>query len=73
MERNEDAVVALEEKAKRLLKRCRYGEASCVFKEVAACRKLQRQTGEEQLQPRHIAAEISALEGLALCLSRQLE
>ena len=79
------ALLALEEKARRLLKRCRYAEAGRCFKQVVGDLELvvdvnsaktnssssssSTSTGSTSRASR----EIGAWEGLAVCLSRQLE
>lgn len=61
--------VALEEKARRLLKRCRYDEASSAFKEA-----LQRQEAISPPSSAHaVRRKIATLEHLAVCQSRLLE
>lgn len=74
---------ALEEKARRLLKRCRYEDAAKAFRQVV----LQVQQGRDDsgmtcydggggdrgCDVRDVTREIGALEGLAICLSRQVE
>ncbi|CAB1102526.1 unnamed protein product [Ectocarpus sp. CCAP 1310/34] len=74
---------ALEEKARRLLKRRRYDDAAKTFKTILEVAQVQRDAaagrGRQQQQqhwpdPKRIwSLEIGALEGLAICLSRQLE
>lgn len=85
---SEDAaapLVALEEKARRLLKRCRYEESANTFKEVVDTLQLQRQTGQISIsqqcsslnwarrQEMMVSREVMALEGLAICHSRMLK
>lgn len=77
------ALIALEEKAGRLLKRCRYDEAAKTFQDVVdALLQLQHRDGEIQVAAGggwgfatsdSVAREIGALEGLAICLSRKLK
>lgn len=64
-------LAAIEEKAWRLLKRCRYEEASSAFQEVAA--GLQRREGMSQPSLHAIKRKIATLESLAVCMSRLLE
>ncbi|CAM9622208.1 unnamed protein product, partial [Ectocarpus sp. 13 AM-2016] len=72
----------LEEKARRLLKRCRYDDAAKTFKTLLEVAQVQRdaaagrgwQQQQHGLYPkRSWSLEIGALEGLAICLSRQLD
>lgn len=78
------SVLDLEEKARRLLKRSRYGDAAKTFDLVVQEIQLQRHTGTSAAWSRRVTSsdsasdqsvlrEIAALEGLAICLSRQLE
>ncbi|CAN0554322.1 unnamed protein product [Ectocarpus sp. 12 AP-2014] len=73
---------ALEEKARRLLKRCRYDDAAKTFKTLLEVAQVQRDAaaGRGRQQQEHgpypkksWSLEIGALEGLAICLSRQLD
>ena len=78
------SLVALEEKARRLLKRCRYEESAKTFKEVVDTLQLQRQAGPISISPCSslnwgcsqevmVSREVGALEGLAICHSRMLK
>lgn len=78
------ALVALENKARRLLKRCRYEESANTFKEIVDTLQLQRQAGPISISPCSslnwgcsqevlVSREIGALEGLAICHSRMLQ
>eukprot|EP00752_Nemacystus_decipiens_P007816 g6981.t1 len=83
------SLTALEEKARRLLKRCRYAEAERCFKQVigdlevvvdANSSATDRSTGTSSSSSSSITSstsrasrEIGAWEGLAICLSRQLD
>lgn len=78
------SLVALEEKARRLLKRCRYEESAKTFKEVVDTLQLQRQAGQISIsqcsslnwgccQEVMVTREVGALEGLAICHSRMLK
>lgn len=78
------SILELEEKAKRLLKRCRYSDAAKTFGLVVQEIQLQRHTvvinsagwssgSSTSTSHRSLFREIGALEGLAICLSRQLE
>jgi len=62
---------ALEEKARRLLKRCRYDDAAQSFRQVVVVVQQSAMTRSRSRSMR--SREIAALEGLAICLSRQLE
>ncbi|CAM9713832.1 unnamed protein product, partial [Ectocarpus sp. 8 AP-2014] len=77
---------ALEEKARRLLKRCRYDDAAKTFRTLLEVAQVQRDAaaaagrGRPQQQQQHSpypkrswSLEIGALESLAICLSRQLD
>ena len=66
-------VRALEERTKELMKGRRYDEASKVFKELIQTLHLQRFTGLDSRCDMTVMQEIGALEGLAICLSRQLK
>lgn len=74
-------LVALEEKARRLLKRCRYEDAAKAFKQVATVLQVQRDKDDDERsdgmaccgEKGDATREAGALEGLAICLSRQLE
>lgn len=69
-------LLALEEKARRLLKRCRYGEAGRCFKQVLSDLELVVEANPATTNSgssSQMSREIGALEGLAICLSRQLE
>lgn len=71
-------LVALEEKARRLMKRSRYDEAARAFREVVDTLQLQRQgrqvaTITTTTCDDHVTREVGALEGIAFCLSQQLE
>lgn len=74
-------LIALERKARRLLKRCRYEDAAKAFKQVATALQVQRDRGDYERsdgiaccgEKGDATREVGALEGLAICLSRQLE
>eukprot|EP00903_Cladosiphon_okamuranus_P014487 g13438.t1 len=68
----------LEEKARRLLKRCRYGEAGRCFQQVVGNLELVVDANPTTMTSTsngvsRSSREIGAWEGLALCLSRQLD
>lgn len=70
---------SLEDKARQLLRRCRYEEAALAFKEVASALQLQRRgdivaTAITSAVSSDVTnREIGAWEGLAVCLSRMLK
>lgn len=78
----DSSLLALEEKARRLLKRCRYGEAGRCFQQVITDLELvvdpnsakpTSRSGNNSNSHSRSSREIGAWEGLALCLSRQQE
>lgn len=68
-----EASEALEQRAKRLLNRGCYDEAANVYKELIQSLQLQRASSKDDRRDASLIPEIVAQEGLALCLSRQLE
>lgn len=68
-----EASEAIEQRAKWLLSRCRYDEAVKAFKELIQVLQLQRPSSKDDRHDATLMREIVAQEGLALCLSRQLE
>ena len=68
------SLLALEEKARRLLKRCRYDDAARSFRQVVVAVECEATSATARSQSRRmLSREIAALEGLAICLSRMLE
>lgn len=67
------SLTALEDKARRMLKRCRYDDAAKAFKDLTTQLQLQGAEGSDCCSGETMTREIAALEGLAICLSRQLE
>lgn len=71
---DDPSLLALEEKARRLLKRCRYDDAAQSFKQVVVAVEAEASSAMTRSRSRSmLSREIAALEGLAICLSRQLE
>ncbi len=72
---SDPSLLALEEKARRLLKRCRYDDAARSFKQVVVAVEAEATSSAmtRGCSRTMLSREIAALEGLAICLSRQLE